>query len=293
MNCHRNYPWYRGWYDRFADRGLTMIGIHTPETKAEHDVETLQRKVAEADLRFPVLADNDKKNWDAWGNSVWPSVYLIDKTGRLRYWWYGELNWRGAEGERIMGDHIEELLDESDDLTKATFGNGCFWCTEAVFQQMKGVEAIVSGYSGGQLKNPTYKAVCTGSTGHAEVIQITYDPKVVSYEELLEVFWKTHDPTTLNRQGNDIGPQYRSVIFYHTDEQKKLAQHYKQKLDAAKVFERPIVTEISPFTEFYPAEGYHQRYFEQNSRQPYCQAVIRPKVEKFKKVFRDKLKGHE
>jgi peptide-methionine (S)-S-oxide reductase len=149
----------------------------------------------------------------------------------------------------------------------------------------------VSGYSGGTVKNPTYRQVCTGSTGHAEGIQILYDPAVISYEELLEVFWYTHDPTTPNRQGHDVGTQYRSVIFCHTGEQKKLAEHYKQKLDASGLFTGPIVTEIVPFTEFYAAEAYHQNYFEENSGQGYCQIIIRPKLDKLKKVFQDKLKS--
>lgn len=178
-------------------------------------------------------------------------------------------------------------------LARATFGSGCFWCTEAVFQELKGVQSVASGYCGGTVKNPTYHQVCTGTTGHAEVVQITYDPKVISYEDLLEVFWKTHDPTTRNRQGNDRGPQYRSAIFYHSDEQKQLAEHYKAKLDASGAFAAPIVTEITPFTEFYRAEGYHQNYFADNGGQPYCQAIIRPKVDKVREVFRDKLKsGH-
>ena len=146
-------------------------------------------------------------------------------------------------------------------LATATFGNGCFWCTEAVFQQLKGVRSVASGYTGGSVKNPTYYQVCERTTGHAEALQITYDPKVISFDELLEVFWKTHDPTTLNRQGNDVGTQYRSAIFYHTDEQKRLAEHYKQKLDAAGLFPGPIVTEIVPFTEFFKAEDYHQNYY--------------------------------
>jgi peptide-methionine (S)-S-oxide reductase len=172
----------------------------------------------------------------------------------------------------------------------ATFGSGCFWCTEAVFQQLKGVERVVSGYSGGTSQNPSYEDICTGATGHAEVIQVTYDPRVVGYDALLEVFWKTHDPTTLNRQGNDVGTQYRSVVFYHDDEQRRLAEHYKEKLDAARIFRGPIVTEISPLTKFHPAENYHQNYFEDNSRQPYCSFVIRPKLEKLRQVFADKLK---
>lgn len=177
-----------------------------------------------------------------------------------------------------------------DGMQMATFGAGCFWCTEAVFQQLKGVESVVSGYSGGEVKNPTYRQVCTGTTGHAEVIQITYDPEVISYEGLLEAFWKTHDPTTLNQQGNDYGTQYRSVVFYHTPEQKELAEHYKEKLDTSGAFADPIVTEITPFEKFYPAEDYHQNYFNDNGRQPYCQAIIRPKVDKVRAVFRDKLK---
>ncbi len=175
-------------------------------------------------------------------------------------------------------------------MARATFGGGCYWCTEAVFQQLKGVRSVVSGYSGGSVKNPTYRQVCTGTTGHAEAIQVTFDPAVVSYEELLEVFWQTHDPTTPDRQGNDVGPQYRSVIFFHTSEQKQLAEHSKQKLDASGLFAGPIVTEIAAFTEFYRAEAAHQNYFAENSGQSYCRAVIRPKLEKMKRVFPDKLK---
>jgi peptide-methionine (S)-S-oxide reductase len=185
---------------------------------------------------------------------------------------------------------VLEPADPPPGMVKATFGAGCFWCTEAVFQQLKGVHSVVSGYSGGSVKGPTYRQVCTGTTGHAEAVQVTYDPAVISYEELLEVFWQTHDPTTRDRQGNDVGPQYRSVIFYHNDEQKRLAEHYKQKLDAAGLFAGPIVTEIVPFTEFYRAETYHQNYFAENGGQPYCRAIIRPKVDKVKKVFQDKLK---
>lgn len=175
-------------------------------------------------------------------------------------------------------------------LEKATFGSGCFWCSEAVFQQIKGVHSVVSGYSGGIVEQPTYEQVCTGQTGHAEVIQISYDPNVITFADLLEVFWQTHDPTTLNQQGNDIGTQYRSVIFYHTPEQKRQAEHYKQKLDQEHAFRRPIVTEITAFAEFYPAEDYHRDYYNQHKGQGYCMAVIRPKVSKVKKVFHDKLK---
>ncbi len=182
---------------------------------------------------------------------------------------------------------------EPERLEKATFGTGCFWCTEAVFQQLRGVRSVVSGYSGGRVRIPTYEQVCSGTTGHAEVIQITFDPNLISFGELLNAFWQSHDPTTLNRQGNDIGPQYRSAIFYHSDEQRTMAEHAKQELMAANTFGRPVVTEITPFSEFYPAEAYHQNYYAQNSRQPYCAAVIRPKVEKFKMGFTDKLKMPE
>ena len=172
----------------------------------------------------------------------------------------------------------------------ATFGTGCFWCTEAIFQNVKGVDKVESGYTGGHVKNPTYKEVCSGLTGHAEVIKVHYDPSQVSYDELLEVFWKTHDPTTLNRQGADVGTQYRSAIYYYNDTQKQLAERYKEKLDKSGAFDSPIVTEISPATTFYKAEDYHQNYFNLNGDAPYCSFVIRPKLDKFRKVFAEKLK---
>jgi peptide-methionine (S)-S-oxide reductase len=172
----------------------------------------------------------------------------------------------------------------------ATFGAGCFWCVEALFQQVKGVIKVTSGYSGGTVKNPTYKEVCSGETGAAEVCQIVYDPKEVSFKELLEVFWQTHDPTTYNRQGNDIGTQYRSVVFYHNEEQKKLAEQYKTELDRSGAFEKPIVTTMEPYTAFYAAEDYHQNYYNSNQDAPYCSFMIKPKLDKFKKVFHDKLK---
>jgi peptide-methionine (S)-S-oxide reductase len=176
-------------------------------------------------------------------------------------------------------------------IETATFGTGCFWCTEAVFQQLNGVSSVKSGYSGGHVDNPTYKQVCDGTTGHAEVIQVEYDPSVISYDALLEAFWQSHDPTTLNRQGNDVGPQYRSVVFYHNAEQKEKAEAYKSELDKNKVFDKPIVTEIIPYTKLYVAENYHQDYYNQNGAQPYCYYVIRPKLEKFRKVFKDRLKN--
>lgn len=172
----------------------------------------------------------------------------------------------------------------------ATFGSGCFWCTEAIFSRLNGVVSVVSGYSGGTTENPTYEEVCSGNTGHAEVCQITFDSTIISFDELLEVFWKTHDPTTLNRQGADVGTQYRSVIFYHTEEQKKSAEHYKDELNRDNIWGKPVVTEINPFTKFYPAEKYHQDYYENNPRQGYCSFVIAPKVEKFEKIFKNKLK---
>lgn len=172
----------------------------------------------------------------------------------------------------------------------ATLGAGCFWCVEAVYQRLEGVEKVESGYSGGSVVNPTYEQVCTGRTGHAEVIQVTFDPKKLSFKELLEVFFKTHDPTTLNRQGADAGTQYRSAIFYHSPEQKTAAELVKKEIEAAKVWDDPIVTEISPFSRFYKAEEYHQNYYNQNSSQPYCMMVINPKLSKFRKEFSNKLK---
>ena len=175
-------------------------------------------------------------------------------------------------------------------LEVATFGGGCFWCVEAVFEQLEGVDKVVSGYAGGQTENPTYQQVCTGLTGHAEVCQVHYDPKKISYTELLEVFFRVHDPTTLNRQGPDVGTQYRSVILYHDEEQKAVAERAKKALDDAGAFRGPIVTEIAPLEKFHPAEDYHQDYFRKNPNQGYCRAVIGPKVSKFRKVFQEKLK---
>ena len=184
----------------------------------------------------------------------------------------------------------QEIMETTTKLDTATFGSGCFWCTEAIYERVKGVHKVISGYSGGATENPSYEQVCTGKTGHAEVCQIMFDPSVVSFADLLKIFWKTHDPTTLNRQGADAGTQYRSVIFYHSEEQKKVAEHYKSELDKSGAWENPIVTEISPFTKFYLAEAYHQNYFANNPTQGYCSYVIAPKVEKFEKVFKEKLK---
>ena len=170
-----------------------------------------------------------------------------------------------------------------------TLGSGCFWCTEAVFQQLKGVETVVSGYSGGHSENPSYEQVITGRTGHAEVCQIQFDSEQISFEDMLEVFFNTHDPTTLNRQGSDVGTQYRSMIFYHSEEQRVVAERIKKELDEKGTWKNPIVTEIVPFEEFYPAENYHQNYFRNNPNQGYCQLVISPKLKKFEQVFKLKL----
>lgn len=176
------------------------------------------------------------------------------------------------------------------ELEKATLAGGCFWCIESIFSQLQGVINVKSGYGGGTVKNPTYKEVCTGQTGHAEVVQITYDSNKIGFEELLEVFWTVHDPTTLNRQGADIGTQYRSAIFYHNEKQKQIAEDYIKQLESSKTFKNPIVTEVTAFSNFYPAEDYHTDYYERNGEQPYCQMVIRPKVLKFQKTFNNKLK---
>jgi peptide-methionine (S)-S-oxide reductase len=172
-----------------------------------------------------------------------------------------------------------------DSLEKATIAGGCFWCTEAIFQKLKGVVKVTSGYSGGHKENPTYREVCNGQTGHAEGIQIEFDPSKIKYDTLLTIFFKLHDPTTPNQQGNDIGPQYRSAIFYHDDEQKKIAETVKKKLTDDKYFMQPIVTEITKFTNFYPAEDYHQNYFENNKDQPYCRVIIDPKIRKLLSEF--------
>ncbi len=196
-----------------------------------------------------------------------------------------------TDNTQSLADTTNEIQSmDTSHLDTATFGAGCFWCVEAVFQDLNGVHKVVSGYSGGKIKNPTYREVCSGLTGHAEVIQIHYDSSLISFEELLEVFWETHDPTTLNRQGADVGTQYRSAVFYHSEEQKRLAESYKQKLNDAKAFPNPVVTEISAFESFYPAEDYHQDYYNNNQEYGYCRIVIKPKIDKVKKVFGDKLK---
>jgi len=185
---------------------------------------------------------------------------------------------------------LDETNVNTAGMETATFGTGCFWCTEAVLESLDGVKKVVSGYSGGQVANPTYKAVCTGETGHAECVEVTFDPKVITYTDLLEAFFRSHDPTSLNRQGNDVGTQYRSVIFYHNDEQKKLAEEAKTELDKSGAYGKPIVTEITKAVKFYVAEDYHQNYFANNPDQGYCAFVIAPKLDKFKKVFKEKLR---
>ncbi|MBK7309750.1 MAG: peptide-methionine (S)-S-oxide reductase MsrA [Bacteroidia bacterium] len=187
-------------------------------------------------------------------------------------------------------ESVKPITGSGANIDTATLGAGCFWCVEAVFQRLEGVLTVESGYSGGTVKNPAYREVCNGTTGHAEVARITYDKSKLSFDELLEVFWKTHDPTTLNYQGNDHGTQYRSVVFYHNEEQKKLAEKYKTEINASGAYPNPIVTEISPAKEFYKAEDYHQNYFNQNGQEQYCKYVIQPKVEKFEKIFKSKMK---
>ena len=202
------------------------------------------------------------------------------------------------EGNAVVNDTTTpaaSIPSETDDPATelATFGAGCFWCVEAVYQQLDGIVSVESGYSGGKVDNPTYDQVCSGTTGHAEVCQIRFDPKRISYDRLLEVFWKTHDPTTLNQQGADVGTQYRSAIFFHTDQQRELARKRKNELNEAGAWDTPIVTEIVPSTVFYKAEESHQNYYRANPNKGYCRAVIQPKVEKFRKVFHDNLKTDE
>lgn len=194
------------------------------------------------------------------------------------------------------GHETREVPRETERITKtmeqatATFAGGCFWCTEALFSELKGVSRVTSGYIGGQVENPTYEQVCSGQTGHAEATEILYDPKQVSYDELLEVFFKTHDPTSLNRQGADVGTQYRSAVFYHSPEQQQAVSAIIDELEKAKVYDKPIVTEVTAASKFYPAEQYHQDYYFNNPNQGYCAMVITPKVEKFRKIFADRLK---
>lgn len=186
--------------------------------------------------------------------------------------------------------NTDQALQPQQGKELATLGGGCFWCLEAVYLELKGVEAVVSGYAGGTVPNPTYYQVCAETTGHAEVVQLTFNPNVISYKEILQVFFTIHDPTTLNRQGNDVGTQYRSAIYYHSPEQKRIAEETIKEITADKVWDAPIVTEVAALDVFYPAEDYHQEYFWRNPYQPYCQYVIIPKVAKFRKYFVDKLK---
>jgi peptide-methionine (S)-S-oxide reductase len=185
-------------------------------------------------------------------------------------------------------DSLREV-EMAEQFETATFGGGCFWCTEAVYQQLRGIKSVTSGYCGGSVPNPTYEQVCSKRTGHAEVVQVVFDPREIGYADVLEVFFRTHDPTTVDRQGNDVGPQYRSVIFYHNEQQRRTAEQVKAALEAGEMFSAPIVTDIVAISEFFPAEGYHHNYSAANPRQPYCSFVIAPKVEKFRKTFADKL----
>lgn len=197
---------------------------------------------------------------------------------------------RDSSGVMVKSDTLNLNQINMDSMEVATLGAGCFWCVEAVFQDIKGVASVQSGYSGGTVINPSYKEVCAGNTGHAEVVQITFDPKVVAFETILEVFFETHDPTTLNRQGGDVGTQYRSAVFYHSERQKELAELAIKAGNESGNWSNPIVTEVTAFTNFFPAEDYHQDYFNLNGTQPYCAMVIAPKVDKFKKKFAELLK---
>ena len=194
------------------------------------------------------------------------------------------------QNQKVFNEMQNSNNNQENIIDTLTIGGGCFWCVEAQLLQLDGVMSVKSGYAGGHIDNPTYKDVCSGITGHAEVIQVAFDTKKISIDEVLAAFWQAHDPTQLNRQGNDIGTQYRSVIFYRNEQQHKIAQEYKDKLNTEHVYDKPVVTEISPLTVFYPAEDYHQNYYNQNATQGYCQYVIAPKLEKFRKVFKDKLK---
>jgi peptide-methionine (S)-S-oxide reductase len=190
----------------------------------------------------------------------------------------------------LLSLNLSGKNDMNNKLEIATFGGGCFWCTEAIYERVIGVQKVESGYSGGDVANPDYKLVCSGTTGHAEVVQVTFDPEKVTFLELLEIFFKTHDPTTLNRQGADVGTQYRSIVLYHNEQQKGTAQQVIQLLNSEHIWKDPIVTQVEPFKVFYPAEDYHQEYYENNPNQGYCRVVITPKVEKFEKIFKEKLK---
>lgn len=196
----------------------------------------------------------------------------------------------GRQNTEMESNREPKEMKIAEGRAVITLGGGCFWCTEAVFQRLKGVDTVISGYMGGTVKNPTYREICTGTTGHAEVIQVIYNPEILTVTEILEVFFATHDPTTLNRQGADVGTQYRSVVFYHNEEQRKTTEEIIQELNKAKIYKSPIVTQVAKADVFYPAEDYHQNYYNLNSNQSYCAYVITPKLEKFQKVFRDKLK---
>lgn len=182
-------------------------------------------------------------------------------------------------------------MEQGNNLEVATLGGGCFWCLEPAYDELRGVESVESGYAGGSVRNPSYEQVCAGTTGHAEVVRVTFDPSVVSYREILQVFFAIHDPTTLNRQGNDVGTQYRSVIFYHSPEQRATAEQVIAELEESGIWDSPIVTEVAPLTDFYVAEDYHQEYFKRKPNQPYCQFVVAPKVAKFRKQYMDRLKA--
>lgn len=211
-------------------------------------------------------------------HNEWQRLLSLDK-----------LTKRSENNPNFANDTSKVTQQKENSMKEVTLGAGCFWCIEACFQDVKGIVSVVPGYAGGQRKNPTYEQICSGATGHAEVARIIYDENVISFDELLEMFWFVHDPTQLNRQGNDIGTQYRSVIFYHDEEQKAIAEKYKARLTEEKVWDKPIVTEIVAINNYYEAEKYHHDYLNQNPENAYCRAIVRPKVDKFKKVFESKL----
>lgn len=216
-------------------------------------------------------------------------IFFIFTATIIGVLWMVETRFSVANPLQNEGTSVDEKAKGDEGTAVATFGGGCFWCTEAVFEQFDGVKKVVSGFAGGFLPDPTYKDICSGLTGHAEVVQVTYDPKKVSYPRLLEAFWQSHDPTTLNRQGNDVGPQYRSIILYHDQEQKKIAEDSIRKLDKAKIFRSPIVTEVAPLTTFYLADQNHQNFYQANKGMRYCQAIIEPKLKKIRKLFAEQI----
>ena len=257
-NCIHTLPRLNSWYSKYKDRGFEIVGVHTPEFGYEKEPDNVRKAIRKFGIQYPVAMDDDYATWKAYSNHYWPAHYFVDRKGIIRYQHAGEGDYDASE------KWIETLLAEKGGVMteKATFGAGCFWGVEATFRSMKGVLSTQVGYTGGSKKNPTYEDVCEGDTGHAEAVEVTYDPAQVSYDRLLAVFWENHDPTTFHRQGPDVGSQYRSAIFFHSPEQKEAAARSKEKLWKTGAYQRPIVTEIVQAGEFYRAEEYHQQYLE-------------------------------